>query len=60
MSSNNFKAVRIGDGAISPKMIKISNSNTEKHGATMPKMQQVPTQSSGNTPAKTKATNNKQ
>lgn len=60
MSSNNYKAVRIGDGAISPMMVKVSNSNIEKHGATMPKMQPVPSQSSGNAPAATKTTNNKQ
>lgn len=60
MSSNNHKTVRIGDGAISPIMIKVSNSNTEKHGATMPKMQPVPSQSSGSAPAATKTTNNKQ
>ena len=42
MSSNNYKTVRIGDGAISPKMIKVSNSNIEKHGATMPKCSQSP------------------
>ncbi|WP_205953437.1 hypothetical protein [Pantoea stewartii] len=60
MSSNNYKAVRVGDGAISPMMVKVSNSNIEKHGATMPKMQPVLSQSSGNTPSATKTTNNKQ
>ncbi len=60
MSSNNYKAVHIGDGAISPMMVKVSNSNIEKHGATMPKMQPVPSQSSGSTPSATKTTNNKQ
>lgn len=60
MSSNSYKAVRVGDGAISPMMVKVSNSNIEKHGATMPKMQPVPSQSSGNTPSATKTTNNKQ
>jgi len=60
MSSNNYETVRIGDGAISPKMIKVSNFNIEKHGATMPKMQPVPSQSSGSAPSSTKATNNKQ
>ncbi|MGY0155463.1 hypothetical protein ACVQK1_12265 [Edwardsiella tarda] len=60
MSSNNYKAVRIGDGAIPPMMVKVSNSNIEKHGATMPKMQPVPSQSSSSTPSATKTTNNKQ
>ncbi|MFJ5508342.1 MULTISPECIES: hypothetical protein [Pectobacterium] len=60
MSSNNYKAVRIGDGAISPMMVKVSNSSIEKHGATMPKMQPVPSQSSGTAPSATKTTNNKQ
>lgn len=60
MSSNNYKAVRIGDGAISPMMVKVSNSNIEKHGATMPKMQPVPSQSSGSAPSATKTTNNKE
>lgn len=60
MSANNYKAVRSGDGAISPMMVKVSNSNIEKHGATMPKMQPVPSQSSGNVPSATKTTNNKQ
>lgn len=60
MSSNNYKTVRIGDGAISPQMIKVSNSNIEKHGATMPKMQPVPSQSSGSAPSSTETTNKKQ
>ncbi|EFU0737879.1 hypothetical protein IZS90_002285 [Escherichia coli] len=60
MSSNNYKTVRIGDGAISPLMVKVSNSSIEKHGATMPKMQPVPSQSSGSAPSAAKTTNNKQ
>lgn len=60
MSSNNYKAVRIGDGAISPMMVKVSISSVEKHGATMPKMQPVPSQSSGSATSATKTTNNKQ
>lgn len=60
MSSNNYKTVRIGDGAISPLMVKVSNSSIEKHGATMPKMQPVPSQSSGGAPSAAKTTNNKQ
>lgn len=60
MSSNNYKTVRIGDGAISPLMVKVSNSSIEKHGATMPKMQPVPSQPSGSAPSAAKTTNNKQ
>ncbi|ECC1694563.1 hypothetical protein FNI78_18740 [Salmonella enterica subsp. salamae] len=60
MSSNNYKVVRTGDGAISPMMVKVSNSNIEKHGATLPKMQPVPSQSSGSSPSATKTTNNNQ
>lgn len=60
MSSNNYRSVRIGDGAISPMMVKVSNSSIEKHGATMPKMQPVSGQSSGSAPSVTKTTNNKQ
>ncbi len=59
MSSNNYKAVRIRDGAISPMMVKVSNSNIEKHGATTPKMQPVPCQSSGSAPSSNKTTNHK-
>ncbi|ARZ00827.1 hypothetical protein AXW38_07465 [Yersinia ruckeri] len=60
MSSNNYKAVRICDGAISPMMVKVSNSSIEKHGATMPKMQPVPNESSGSAPSASRTTNNKQ
>lgn len=60
MSSNNYKVVRTGDGAISPMMVKVSNANIEKHGATLPKMQPVPSQSSGTSSSATKTTNNNQ
>lgn len=59
MSSNN-KIVRIGDGAISPMMVKVSNINIERHGATIPKMQPIPSHSSGTASSATKTTGNKQ
>lgn len=37
----------VGDGAIMPKMVKTQSANTEKHGATIPKMQPTPAQSTG-------------
>lgn len=37
----------VGDGAIMPQMVKAQSANTEKHGATIPKMQPTPAQSTG-------------
>ncbi|HEC5281977.1 TPA: hypothetical protein R3V32_003472 [Enterobacter cloacae] len=44
--SNPIRMV-VGDGAIMPKMMKTQPANTEKHGATIPKMQPTPAQSTG-------------
>ncbi|MBJ9873757.1 hypothetical protein I5682_14840 [Citrobacter werkmanii] len=44
--SNPIRMV-VGDGAIMPKMVKTQSANTEKHGATIPKMQPTPAQSTG-------------
>lgn len=44
--SNPIRMV-VGDGAIMPKMVKTQSVNTEKPGATIPKMQPTPAQSKG-------------
>lgn len=61
MSAKNGKMMYTGDGAPSPMMVKVSNSNIGKHGATPPPMQPVPGQPSGTVPsATTKTANGKQ
>lgn len=47
---NNTIRMVVGDGAIMPKMVKAQSANTEKHGATIPKMQPTPAQSTGASP----------
>lgn len=49
MSHKNNTSIRmvVGDGALVPQMTKSQLGNVEKHGATMPKMQPSPIQSSG-------------
>lgn len=49
MSHKNNASIRmvVGDGALVPHMVKSQLANVGKHGATMPKMQPSPTQSSG-------------
>ncbi|WP_413725266.1 hypothetical protein [Sodalis sp. RH16] len=48
MSNKNNTIIHmvVGDGAIVPQMMKSQPANVEKHGATIPKMQPNPTQTS--------------